>query len=399
MGAGRGRRTGMVLILIIVIILVVVGGIGYMLLQSGNSVANNPPSDGATGGEPTAIPEPVTVNVIVAARDLPRGTRLSRQDVTMVPWPLSVARPTGALEIPDSPDAAGLEQVDGRIAKVDILSGQPVLNQMITPGDQPAGLGQIGSDAALVIPSGQVAIAFPLNRLSGVAYAMRAGDHVDILVSFRMVDVDEDFQTILPNHVGAQSVTEGQSPTFTIFGRQEQGPLGTTVMVVPSEDTQRPRQVTQMLIDNVTVLRVGTFPLEDIDHPIVVTQAAPQPTESAAPAEGELTPTPVAQVIVVPDIVTLMMSRQDALVLKYALETGADIDFALRSVLDNEITDVTTDSVTLQYIIDFYNVAIPPRMPIAPEPRIDLMAQQTGIFTPVESVPTTPPPAETGGGS
>ncbi len=400
MGVGRGRRTGMVLILIIIIVLVVVLGGGYLLLQMGSG-GGTPGSTGGpvASGEVTATPVPTTKDIIVAARDIPRGTRLSASDVTTLPWPDTVGRPTGALEVSLSLDAAGLEQVDGRIARVDILQGQPVLDHMLTPGDQPVDISQTGSDAALLIPSGQVAIAFPLNRVSGVAYALRAGDHVDVLVSFRVVDVDEDFQTILPNNVGlgiapAGLLAEGEKPTLTVLGREEEGPFGIRVMVVPSELTQRPRQVTQLLIDNATILRVGTFPLGDVDQPIVVTQApaTPPPAESA-PAEGEATPTAVPQIVVVPDIVTLVMSRQDALVLKYALETGADIDFALRSVLDNEVTDVTTDSVTLQYIIDFYNVANPPRLSIAPEPRIDLMAEQSGVFTPVEPIPVTPPPA------
>lgn len=403
MGVGRGRRTGMVLILIIIIVLVVVLGGGVLLLNMMNRPG--PTGTGNGGGDTTdatATPEPTTTDVIVAKRDIPRGARLSEDDVTTVPWPDSVSRPTGALVVELSTDAAGLrDQVDGRIARVDILSGQPVLDHMLTPGDEPTDLSQTGSDAALVIPTGQVAIAFPLSRVAGVAYAMRSGDHVDILVSFRMVDVDEDYQTILPNKVGftvfPSTLTE-ITGELADAGREEEGPFGTRIMVVPSEDAQRPRQVTQLLIDNVTILRVGTFPLTDIDQPIVVTQAPPAatPAEGEAPAEGDVTPTPVPQVAVVPDIVTLIMSRQDALVLKYALETGADIDFALRSVLDNAVTDVTTDSVTLQYIIDFYNVAIPPRLPVAPEPRIDLMAEQTGIFTPVEPASETLPPAEGG---
>lgn len=396
MGVGRGRRTGMVLILIIIIVLVVMLGGGYFLL----TMMNPPGGQAGTGGEGpaveevTATPVPTTVDVIVAARDIPRGTRLSTSDVTTLSWPDTVKRPTGALEVGMSIDAAGLEQVDGRIARVDILQGQPVLDHMITAGDQPSELSEMGSDAALMIPSQQVAIAFPLNRVSGVAYALRAGDHVDILVSWRFVDVDEDFQTILPNNVGTVRPTEGSSITLSVLGREEEGPFGTTVMVVPSEVSQRPRQVTQLLIDNAIILRVGTFPLGDVDKPIVVTQApaTPPPAEGDA-GEGEATPTPVPQIVVVPDIVTLIMSRQDALVLKYALETGADIDFALRSVLDNSVTDVVTDSVTLQYIIDFYNVANPPRLSIAPEPRIDLMAEQSGVFTPVEPIPVTPPPA------
>jgi hypothetical protein len=87
------------------------------------------------------------------------------------------------------------------------------------------------------------------------------------------------------------------------------------------------------------------------------------------------------------------MSRQDALVLKYSLETGADIDFALRSALDNDVTDVSTDSVTLQYLMDFYDIVSPPQLPIGQQPRIDsLLNPPTGDFPLPVNGGATPPP-------
>jgi hypothetical protein len=129
-----------------------------------------------------------------------------------------------------------------------------------------------------------------------------------------------------------------------------------------------------MVIDNAMILQVGTWPLAGLNEPIVVTPAPPptaNPDQGQEAQEGEQAP-PTATPIPVPDVVTLTMSRQDALVLKYALETGAKIDLALRSALDDDVNDIVTDTVTLQYIIDFYNVAIPPKLPIAQDPRIDL---------------------------
>jgi Flp pilus assembly protein CpaB len=333
------------------------------------------------------------VNIIIAARDIPRGARLSVQDVTVMAWPVlaEAPPPLGYLEVGSEEGAAGLEQVEGRIARTDILNGQPLLDFMLTPGEEPAGFADVGSDAALLIPSGQVAYAIPIDRLSSVAYALREGDHVDVLMSFRFVDVDEDFQTVLPN----QGLVLTTDPTLIeaglgLFqydiGREEDGPLGTTLLVLPTADEgQRPRQATQLVIDNAVVLRVGTWPLLGLNEPIVVTPAPPptQPAEGT-PTGGEAPP-PTATPLVAPDVVTLTMSRQDALVLKYALETGADIDLALRSVLDDDIDDIVTDTVTLQYIIDFYNVAVPPKLPIAQEPRIDGAAPADA--TP-EGVPT-----------
>ncbi len=385
MGAGRGRRTGIILILVIIIVLVL-GIAGLFLLQTlGSAVTGGVPS----AQEPTVPPPtpPPTINIIIAARDIPRGARLSVQDVTIMPWPLlaQAPPPLGYLEVSNQEGAPGLEQVEGRIARTDILNGQPILDFMLTPGEEPTGLADTGSDAALLIPSGQVAYALPISRLSSVAYAIRAGDHVDLLMSFRFVDVDEDFQTILPNQgilvaTDATAISAGLSLFQYDIGREEDGPLGTTLLVIPTTDDaeprQRPRQATQLVIDNAVVLRVGTWPLSGLNEPLVVTPAPP-PTQAAegTPQAGE-GPPPTATPFPVPDVVILTMSRQDALVLKYALETGAIIDLALRSALDDDIDDIVTDAVTLQYIIDFYNVPIPPRLPVAQDPRIDDLQPQ-----------------------
>jgi len=200
-------------------------------------------------------------------------------------------------------------------------------------------------------------------------------------MSFRFVDVDEDFQTLLPNLVSLY----GDDPTFVasglqgqtgIEGRGEEGPFGSTAVVGPNFAIeplgQRPRQATQLVLDNAIVLRIGTWPLAG-EQAVVVTAAPPPTPEGGAAAQdtSEQAPPPTATPIPVPDVITLILTRQDALVLKYALETGADIDLALRSPLDDDINDIVTDTVTLQYILDFYNVDIPPRLPIAQDPRID----------------------------
>ncbi len=377
MSAGRGRRTGIILILLVIVILVV--GIGVLFLLQGTL------GGGTAAAEPTPAPPtpPPTVNIIIASRDIPRGAQLSVQDVTIMAWPVlaDAPPPLGSLILTGDEGSAGLEQVDKRIARVDILNGQPVLDFMLTPGTDPAGIGDTGSDAALLIPSGQVAYAIPINRFAAVAYAVREGDHVDLMMSFRFVDVDEDFQTILPNEglllTDQPDLLGAGLQSFQYdLGREEDGPFGTTLLVLPttndtSEPRQRPRQATQMVIDNAMVLRVGTWPLSGLNEPIVVTPAPPPTASADQGQEGDQAP-PTATPIPVPDVVTLTMSRQDALVLKYALETGAKIDLALRSALDDDVNDIVTDTVTLQYIIDFYNVAIPPKLPIAQDPRIDL---------------------------
>lgn len=394
MGARRGGRMGLIIIVLIIIVLVV-AVIGFVLF---NAVTSGGNAGTGGGGQATAAPTVVsTTKLLVASHDIRRGTRLAQTDVDTEEWPLSLPLPPDSMTVTD---AAGPEQVEGMIAKVDILKGQPIQTHLIA-AEKDFKLQASGSDAALLIPSGQVAVAFPLSRLAGVAYALRQGDHIDVLMSFRFVSVDKDFQTILPNNIGGvqgATTTGGGSstPSVLVNGREENGPFGTKIMVIPSEKEQRPRQVTQLVIKNAIVLRVGDWPLTDLNSSIVVTPA-PQETATQAPqgsssSGAAAAPTPIP--ISTPDIVTVVMSRQDALVLKYSLETGADIDFALRSALDNDVTDVSTDSVTLQYLMDFYDIVEPPLMPIAQQPRPDsLITPPTGDFPlPVNGTSPTPPP-------
>jgi Flp pilus assembly protein CpaB len=390
MSSGGRRRTGLILIvLILVVVLIGVGGL--YVLQRVLPSATAP--DVSEEEEPPPTPVPDTVGVIVANRQIPRGAHLSIQDVRIEQWPLSVDRPIGALEVRQGEDAAGPEQVEGLIARVDILDGQPILSFMLSDPDQPE-LVDTGSDIALQLPSGTVMVAMPITRLSAVGYALRPGDHVDVLMSFTFVDVDEEFQTLGPNQTIVLTDDEDLANLIGGIelpeGRQEQGPFGSTLLIVPNTEATAgaiPRQTTQLVIDNAIVTRLGTWSLSDIDQPIVVTPAPASQTTGEEGTGGETqqtadqpTPTPLPS-IPIPDIITLAMSRQDALVLKYALENDAKVDLALRSALDDDITNIETDAVTLEYITSFYGVDVPPVLPYALDPRMNLLDLLSGTGT------------------
>ncbi len=70
-----------------------------------------------------------------------------------------------------------------------------------------------------------------------------------------------------------------------------------------------------------------------------------------------------------PDIITLIVTPQDALALNWAMRVGAPLTFTLRAPNDSEVTETT--SVTLQYLIDNYSVTIPTKLPYQLEPRVD----------------------------
>jgi len=379
------RRTG-VLLIIVVIVAALLGGV-YLLMGG-----LRPSSEGEAEAGPTVVPTPTempgTPIVIVRAdgEGVRRGRELREEDLDIAFWPLRYLPPDPLSET---------GQAIGRIARTDIFPGQPVLEYMLFDRDDPTTeVAQVGSNAALVIPQNYVAIAFPLTRLSSVAYGIRPGDHVDALMSFRFVSIDEEFQSETPN----QGIIVARDPetglpiygTQSVIGRIEDGIFGTSLIVVPNEP-QRPRQTTQAVIFDAIVLRVGEFPMED-ERGVIFIEEAPPPEEEAAgqdeTGQPVATPTPVPQII--PNIVTLMMPRQDALVLKYAMETGADIDLVLRSVYDNGVDfRGTTEPVTLEYLVRNYNVPAPNALDYAQQPRID----EYDFFVPRESAPEEEAPS------
>jgi hypothetical protein len=177
------------------------------------------------------------------------------------------------------------------------------------------------------------------------------------------------------------------------MGRLEVMPNGWLVNLKPNE-SQRPRLVTQLTIQNALVLRVGDWPIEGEVPP---TFSTPEPTPVPEGAEGgeggeegtaQKAPKPAPAPLVAP--LTLAVSRQDAMVLDYAQLMGAHLTFVLRRTGD-EGRD-TTESVTLQYMLDRFNIEMPPKLPYGVEPRITALetvnrAQAEAYQEPVESAP------------
>lgn len=350
-------------VLILLLLVVVIGGgaLALVLLQQqgGGTPA---PADGTTvpGGD-TGGPTPVPVQfvqIVVAVQELPRGITIPEDGVALRPWPLEAAPVYALTEIRD---------VVGKIARTDIAREAPVLsNQLVINLDE---IGRSGSDAALILPEGLVAVSVPIDRLTNVANAPRTGDYVDIILSFLFVDVDEEFQTRLPNKITLTTLKQDGTLEFKsgIEGRVEpSGDFPYPVVIGPSE-IQRPRLVTQRTVQAAFVVHVGEFP-PDGDF----LGRRPTPTPLPTPAEGEQGgPTAVPQpTATVPpkDIITLAVRPQDAVVLVWAIEARLPITLTLRSVRDQ--SESATNAVTLEYMISTYNVPQPPRLPYALEPAI-----------------------------
>jgi pilus assembly protein CpaB len=246
---------------------------------------------------------------------------------------------------------------------MDMKAHTPVTTEMVVP------LGSNGDIPSFEIPVGKVAVALPMDKLTSVAYGLQKGDHVNVIVLLKLLDLDTNFQSKLPNKSGSVvapgPAAEGAANTITAtitdgggtIGRIEIDPtINNPVLAIPSEP-QRPRLVSQTLIQDAMVLQMGTFSLE-----------AGQPTPQAQPTAvnrnqqaAEPTPTPV-----VPDVVTIVVDPQDAVSLNYLMLAGAKLSFALRSAGDTTLKD--TEAATLQFILDQYRVPNPAKLPYGVEP-------------------------------
>lgn len=338
-----------------------------------------PVAQAAATALPTVTPVPY-VEVVIAIQDIPRGTRVAANAVTIVLWPEEAAPVAGY---------SNIEDVLGKIARTDIYREQPILSNILVDDFQ--SLATVGSDAAAIIPPNRVAVAIPIDRLTSVAYAIRPGDRVDIITSLLFVDVDQTFQTIEPNQFNLVNLVLGevdprtgtqprtlQIDPLTIRGafdsRVLPGGFVTPILISPSEQP-RPRLAAQRTVQDAVVIWLGDFPLDGRIFRPAPTPTIPVPTNTPAPnqqgqqqAEPAPTATPAR-----PDIITLAVSPQDAVVLTWMVEAGLPLTFALRSAQTSSLP--LTDSVTLDYIMTRFNILLPEKFNYSIEPAIRSIRQ------------------------
>lgn len=397
-------RRGRIFIYIGLILILGLVAVGAFVFRN----QQQPTVTGETVGT-VVTPEIPKKSVIVFAQAVNRGERITEDVLSVV-------------QIAEEDSLPGMiedeEDIIGNFARFDIPAGGYAFQDQLV--DKAEELSNAGSNHAIFIPPGMVAVSIPVDRLASVAYGVQRGDHVNVIVTLLMVDLDSNFQTLLPNNsssilapgpallaAATSQQQEGDTPTTSglqvdeliqtltaqvvsgggvaPIGRLElDQSLGQPFYVVPSEGKQRPRLVSQTLIQNVIVLQIGEFPLEQ------AVAATPSSEETASP-EGEQ-PQSSAGTNVVPEpitpVVTLIVTPQDAVTINYLLgyfPSAARLSLALRSAGDDTL--VTTEAVTLQFLLDQYSIPVPAKLPFGLEPRID------EIITPVLiNVTPTPQP-------
>lgn len=396
----RRGRIFFYLAFILILGLVAVAVIWFRFLQPGQT-----PEIGEV--EPTPVVD--LVDVVVVAQSVPRGNVLDETVLGTIPIQRDLVLEGYFTD---------MASVVGRRARVDLEPNMLLTRGMVV--DSAEDLSEIGSDAALSIPRGMVAVSIPISRLSSVSYAPQAGDHVNVIVTMLMVDMDSDFQSILPNRsaavlgagpgilIGSGTTEESQATNLgiqqsgstaneqsqaileqtgeippskltaqnvsggpsSVIGKTINDPLlEQTYHAVPSEN-QRPRMVSQNLLQDAVVLGVGNFPVAGQEVQTVQVEV-PQQTE-AAQVEGEEAPAEVAAPKL-PDVITLIVTPQDAVTLNYLMFSGAQLTLALRSA--NDDSRVQTEAATLDFLLTEYNIPVPAKLNYGVQPRVDDLTQ------------------------
>jgi pilus assembly protein CpaB len=386
-------RRGRVFLLLALVILVGLAAVYFLVFKSnllgGGGTETGLPEPSEATPAPTPIP---TVRVVVITQGVVRGEVISAEKLDFQEYPEALFTPLMFTE---------LEQVEGKMARFTMDPYTVMTSALVTDVVDR----NQGSDEALFIEPGMVAVSIPVSRLSSISYAPMRGDRVNVIVTLLFVDLDPEFQTILPNWTGnviapgGGGIVEdlGSSDPETIItllaqpyrgatglGRAYEDPLlEETLYLLPSEE-QRPRLVSQTLIQNVVVLQLGNFPTpyerEQAAQPLEPTPTpGPEAQQEQAPVEEEVIPPP-------PDVVTLIVTPQDAVTLNYLIYCGARLTLVMRNPLDTSV--VPTEAVTISYLLDQYNIPIPVKLPYGLQPAV------TELTTPVlqnDIIPTPQP--------
>lgn len=382
--ATGGRRRGRVLIFVAIILILLVALAWAVTRFLNPPLQPSQPAQSQVNLTPT-VPAVEMENIVISTQPIKRGATITDDVITTISFPRS--------EMVEGAFITKKDDVVGKRAKIDMEARIPINpNMLVDPTMK-------NSPAAFQIPRGQVAISVPISNLSSVSYGLQSGDHVNVIVTLLMVDLDTEFQTKLPNLTGVVTapgtVKDGPS-TVTVsiaagtskVGRTEMdSTLGQPIYLQPSE-AQRPRLVSQTLIQDAVVLQTGNFaqPSQQTQQ----TTAQQQPT--AAPGAQQATATPPPPVVY-PETITLIVNPQDAVTLNYLIIAGGKLNMVMRSAGDDQ--RIATEAVTLQFVLDQYNIPNPAKLPFGLEPSVGSIPSVVQPFpssgTPQPAVATQAP--------
>ena len=315
---------------------------------------------GGTATQATPTPLVRYLDVIVAGQAIPRASIIKEDSI-------------GTIQIPEDKIVEGMitdsTEVIGKLAKYPLEQGVPITRAMLA--DSVLQIAQGGSEAARLIPPGMTAISIPITRLSSTAFAIRDGDHVNLIATMLFVDFDQLTQSAEPLQTGGVAQIPGTDITGVVtdsgkYGRIEVDPVTQVPFYLIPGESQRPRLVSQMILQDIRVLHVGNFKLPEQEDSDAQLKLQPTPTpQPGAPV--------VTQVGTQPDIITLIVTPQDAITLVYLIYGNTKLTLTLRGAEDQ--SRVETEAATLGFILSQYGIPVPAKLPYGTTPRMDELIQ------------------------
>lgn len=237
--------------------------------------------------------------VVVAAVDIPARRTITAAELSIQNFPIA-AVPEGA--------ATTVEQVEGKMATVDLFAGAPIMLPQLTTPDI------VTRDLALSIPDGRLIVAVPTRSSLIAARLVRPGDHVDLLV------------------------------TFEITGGTGGGPSTTFVSVTLLQNLE----VHAIILPGTQLPAGGGQGLGGLGGG---RGEGEQAAGEEAPRGGVFSTTTVEE----PSIL-LAVEPQDALTIRHVLDIGGVLDIALRGAGDAGLA--VTEPVDQPYLATRYQIRV-----------------------------------------
>jgi pilus assembly protein CpaB len=289
------KRSGMLIMLVGVAIALVAG---LMVLAMGRQAAAQQQAE---------VPQ---VLVVMAAHDVAQGAAIAADALVVQAFPADFV-PQGAIPAP--------EQAVGKYTVTQLVKGQIVLASQLSVTKRVGNL-------ALSVPNGKVAVALPMTDLMSTSGGLKAGDHVDILLTLNLKEIQLKEPQAIPTGNGTATAS---------------------VPAAAGNDGSK-NPITQTTLQNVEVLSVG----EVVDDSST--------GGSSSNATGISTSASGSSTKQVPAIIVLL-DHQDALVLKYAKDSGGVVDLALRA--PDDTAQAKTDTVTIDMLFERFGFRRPAPVP------------------------------------
>ncbi|MGE5615232.1 MAG: Flp pilus assembly protein CpaB [Bacillota bacterium] len=183
--------------------------------------------------------------VYVAARTIPAGTEITKEDVKQV----KVAK-----ELANANAAADMADIAGKRAKESIIEGEQFMIERLSDGKD--------MSMSFSIPDGMRAVSMNVNEQIGAAYLLRPGDYVDIVASFEQ---EEESQADADKHYPRITRVILQNVQVLAIGQDTDVPPGkltelpaTVTLAVKKEDVEK-----FVYASEYGILRIALRPADD----------------------------------------------------------------------------------------------------------------------------------------